>query len=420
MHYDTALTWVYSLTARGARYELDRMRRALARRGHPERALPVVHVTGSNGKGSTSAMIERGLRAAGKRTGLFTSPHLHRYVERFRIDGRVLGDAEVARRLSDIRTIAERRRDGLPRLTFFEISVLLALEAFRDHECDVVVLEVGLGGRLDATNTVTHRLASVVTGIALEHKGILGDTVEKIAREKGGILQRERPAVIGVRERGPREVLRRMARRRGCPTQLVGRDFEGVTLGPRRAKLRVGDDERVVKLGLEGAHQANNAAVAAAALRAIGTPWEAVVAGIERARWPGRLERRRIEGREVLFDCAHNPEGCEALAAHLRALPAQKTVLLFGALADKDLPAMLGAFDDVVDRRVYVTPPSPRAPAAAGVYAGIRPGTEARSLRDGLARAQRAAGEDGRVVIAGSLFLVAAARAALLGLRTDD
>ena len=179
--YEAALRWLYGLSARGIRLHLDRMRGAVAARGMPQKGLRVVHVAGSNGKGSVCAMVERGLRAAGYRTGLFTSPHLHRYAERVRIAGRPLGEGEVADRLEELR----QAMPDLPRLTFFEVTALLAFEAFRDHAVDAVVLEVGLGGRLDATNVVGAPLCSVVTGIALEHTRILGDTLERFADAKG-------------------------------------------------------------------------------------------------------------------------------------------------------------------------------------------------------------------------------------------
>lgn len=421
MDYVEALEWLYGLSARGVRLELDRMRGGLAHRGHPERGLSVVHVAGSNGKGSVTAMVERVLREAGYRTGMFTSPHLHRFVERVRIAGRPLSEAEVARRLSGQRAAAA----AMPPLTFFEHTALMAFEAFRDHRCDICVVEVGLGGRLDATNVLDAPLLSVITSISLDHRKILGDTVAAIAREKGGILRRGRPAVIGARDPAARRVLLRMARRRGCDPWLIGRQFDGVAeVGG--ARLRVGERESLHRLGLRGPHQAQNAAIAVAAIERLREGgWAvddaAIGRGLRRTRWAGRLERLPSpRGRpEVWVDCAHNPEGCAALAAHLRTLPTKRTVLLFGALRDKPFEPMLAAFDGLVDRRVYAVPQVHRAPATPRVYAEVRPGTVARSVRDGLARAQRAAGPGGRIVVAGSIFLVNEARAQLLGRRTD-
>jgi dihydrofolate synthase/folylpolyglutamate synthase len=437
--YASELQWLYGLSARGIRLELDRMRGGLAHRGDPQRGLAVVHVAGTNGKGSVSSYCERVLRAAGYRTGIFTSPHLHRFVERFKVNGRPLSEAEVTRRLADQRRDAE----NMPPLTFFEHSALLALEAFRDHGCEVVVLEVGLGGRLDATNVIEDPAISVVTRIAFDHMNILGDTLSAIAKEKAGILKSGRPAVIGARDAEPRRVLLEVARRKKTAPWVIGREFDG-TPTPRGARIRVADDERDFRLGLAGAHQAENAAIAVAAmhrLRADG--WaiddDAIATGLAKTTWPGRLELRRVpDGPDgprprFLFDCAHNPDGCLALAAHLRAMRTgatetslqagsakkPRTVLLFGALADKEHEPMLACFDDVVDRRVYAVPDVPRAPKSAKVFTAIRDGVVAQSVREGIAKAERLAGPDGLVVVGGSIFLVQEARAHALGLRTD-
>jgi len=454
--YASELQWLYGLSARGIRLELDRMRGGLAHRGNPQRGLAVVHVAGTNGKGSVSSFCERMLRAAGYRTGIFTSPHLHRFVERFKVNGRPLSEAEVTRRLADQRRDAE----NMPPLTFFEHSALLALEAFRDHGCEVVVLEVGLGGRLDATNVIEDPAISVVTRIAFDHMNILGDTLSAIAKEKAGIFKSGRPAVIGARDPEPRRVLLDVARRKKTAPWVIGREFDGVPT-PRGARIRVGDDERDFRLGLAGAYQAENAAIAVAAmhrLRADG--WsiddDAIATGLAKTTWPGRLELRSVpDGPDgprprFLFDCAHNTDGCLALAAHLRAMqtgsasppsmpstsamstPATsvsasrgsakkkpKTVLLFGALADKEHEPMLVCFDDVVDRRVYAVPDVPRAPKSAKVFTAIRDGVVAKSVHEGIAKAERLAGPDGLVVVGGSIFLVQEARAHVLGLRTD-
>ena len=439
MSYASELQWLYGLSARGIRLELDRMRGGLAHRGNPQRGLAVVHVAGTNGKGSVSSFCERMLRAAGYRTGIFTSPHLHRFVERFKVNGRPLSEAEVTRRLADQRRDAE----NMPPLTFFEHSALLALEAFRDHGCEVVVLEVGLGGRLDATNAIEDPAISVVTRIAFDHMNILGDTLSAIAKEKAGIFKSGRPAVIGARDPEPRRVLLDVARRKKTAPWVIGREFDG-TPTPRGARIRVGDDERDLRLGLAGAYQAENAAIAVAAmhrLRADG--WsiddDAIATGLAKTTWPGRLELRSVpDGPDgprprFLFDCAHNPDGCLALAAHLRAIRTgstqtspqggsakkPRTVLLFGALADKEHEPMLACFDDVVDRRVYAVPDVPRAPKSAKVFTAIRDGVVAKSVHEGIAKAERLAGPDGLVVVGGSIFLVQEARAHVLGLRTD-
>lgn len=417
--YAESLGWIYSLGSEGMKFGLGRMRRALNKRGRPDAELRFVHVAGSNGKGSTCAMIERGLRAAGYKTGWFSSPHLHRYAERFRVNGRPLGDAEVARRL------AEFRESDLG-LTFFEYSVLLAFEAFRDHECDVVILEVGLGGRLDATNTIQGSELCVVTNIALEHTAILGDTKSLIAKEKGGIFRRGALAVIGAeddaedRDQKAKKVLEKMAKRRDMDPWSIGREFRGTPLDGGRAEIRVGRTRYALRLALAGDYQVHNASVAAAALhrlRACGfrIPRKAVETALRKTKWPGRLERQLVDGVEYLFDAAHNPDGCRAFAAHLETLPAKKTTLLFGALADKDHEAMLAPFDGLVDSRVYALPKMRRAANLAD-FRRVRPGAIAKSVDSGLATAKR---RGSRVVVAGSIFLVSAVRSRVLGIRSD-
>jgi dihydrofolate synthase/folylpolyglutamate synthase len=403
--YAETLAFLYGLEPRGIRLELDRVEAALALRGDPHRGLAVVHVAGTNGKGSVSAMVERALRAAGHRTGLYTSPHLHRFVERVRVDGEPIDEAEVVARVD-----ALRREPRLPPLTFFEHVTILAFEAFRDAAVDVAVVEVGLGGRLDATNVVAPKVVAI-TNVTLEHQRYLGDRIEDIAREKAGVIKPGVPAWTAARDPVVLEVLSARARDVGAPLGILGRDF--ALEGP------LGD----VRLGLGGPWAGDNAALAVAALeslRASGlrVPDEAVRRGLEEARWPGRFER--IEGRPpVLLDAAHNPAGCAALARALVASPhAGKTVLLFGALEDKDHRAMLAAFDGVVDERVYAVPKIRRAPDPA-VLLAVRPGAVHASIAEALRAALDAAGPDGRVVVCGSIFLMAEARARLLGLPED-
>ncbi len=429
MEYVEALEWLYGLSARGVRLELDRMRGAVAERGNPQDAVPVVHVAGTNGKGSVCAMVERSLREAGYRTGRFASPHLHRFAERVTIGGAPLPESEVAERLSDIRSVLPT----LPPLTFFEVSALMAFEAFRDHRCDVAVVEVGLGGRLDATNVIASPAVSVITRIAKDHTRILGDTLSAIAHEKAGILRPGVPAVIGAREPEARAAIEAELERHGTDAWWIGEDFEGEAVVPSgtlpldsagRARLRVGDRQSEYALGLRGEFQAENAAIARAALErldaSLAMPSMAIREGLENVEWPGRLEVVRDGDRHVVFDCGHNPDGCEAFGAFLqrREVPGP-VVLLFGAMADKDYANMLGPFDDVVDQRVYAIPPMPRAPESLAVFQAVRPGELAPSVSEGLARARALAGPDGTVLVAGSIFLVQAVRAEVLGVRSD-
>ncbi len=415
--YREALAWLYGLESRGIKLGLERMQAAVEVRGHPERGLRYLHVAGTNGKGSVCSMVESVLRNAGYKTGQFASPHLQRYVERVRVAGRPISESEATRRIEEL-----RKDDRLPPLSFFEYTTLLAFEAFADARCDIVVLEVGLGGRLDSTNVITPD-ASVITNISYEHQRILGDTLAKIAREKAGVLKPGVPCSVGTRNRSARRAIRARAKAVGAPLRWIDTDFESHWKG-KKLSARVGErswDD--LRLGLSGRYQADNAACALAALDDLGRAGfevsdQDIRAGLRRAKWPGRIEWHRGQP-SFLFDAGHNAAGCETLARYLeeRAFPG-RVVLLFGAMRDKDHRRMLAAFDDLVDRRVYASPSTYRSERPERL-ARIRPGTVARSVRDAVARAKRAAGPDGLVVTAGSIFLVSEARAIVKNVRSD-
>ena len=415
--YPEALRWLYGLESRGIKLGLDRIAEAAEIRGHPERTLRYVHVAGTNGKGSVAAMLESVLRAAGYRTGQFASPHLQRYVERVRIDGRPISEREAANRIEELR--ADTR---LPPLSFFEYTTLLAFEAFRDACCDIVVLEVGLGGRLDSTNIVTPE-ASVITNISLEHQRILGDTLAKIAREKAGVLKPGVPCIVGARGTSVRRAISARASALHSPLRWIDHDFES-EWHDRSLSVRVGDRQWTgLRLGLRGDYQGDNAACALATLVELGecgfdVSNEHIRTGLKRAKWPGRLEWHGGHP-AFLFDAAHNATGCETLARYLdeREFPG-RVVLLFGAMRDKDHRRMLAAFDGRVDRRIYTAPEIDRS-EPPGRLAKLRDGTVARSVRDAVARAKRAAGPNGLVVTAGSIFLVSEVRALVKNVRSD-
>jgi dihydrofolate synthase/folylpolyglutamate synthase len=390
VNYRQTLTYLYGLEVRGMQPGLARVQRVLALRGHPERRVPSVLVAGTNGKGSVATMIAAGLRG---RVGLFTSPHMHRFVERFRIDGRPVAEARLARAVTDLRSTLEQ--PGAPPLTFFEICTVLAFELFR--ECDVIVLEVGLGGRLDATNVVTPRV-SVICSIALDHTDWLGPTIAHIAREKAGIIKPRVPVIVGTRDRDALRVITARARRLGAPASCLDRDFTPVASAP-----------------LPGAFQADNYAVALAALRAL--PPRLRASKSKRVRWPGRLEL--LPGApDVLCDAAHNPHAAEALAQYLSRTNYPRRVLLFGAMRDKQHDAMLALLKPHADALVFARAHTPRAEAAEALAA--RYGGEAfASVPTALMRARKLAGKRGLVIACGSIFLMAEVRARVLGLRMD-
>jgi len=415
--YTDALSRLYGLTPRGIRLGLDRVRRASRMLGDPGARFPSVHVAGTNGKGSVSAMLDAILRAAGLSVGLYTSPHLHRFTERVRLDGREIGRTEVVRRLRRVEEVLAR--PGAPELTFFEVTTLLAFEAFAARGVDVGVVEVGLGGRLDATRLVSPAV-TVVTRIGLDHCDRLGETLEEITREKLGILRARVPAVSGVEQPQLRALIEAECRSRRVPLVLAGRDF--VTRPGRRAGTfdYEGPNARLtgLSLALRGPHQIENAgqAITAALLLArvgLRIPRTAVAKGLLRVRWPGRLERIGT----VLLDVAHNADGAEALARALTETVAPGSVeLVFGVMADKDADGMLGALAPFVRRAVFTRPAIGRARDPEDL--ARRHGGEAvPDVAAAVALARRRAGRRGTVLVTGSIYTVAEARAALLGTR---
>ncbi len=384
------------------RFGLERMERALDALGHPERAYDVLHVGGTNGKGSTCAMAAAALRAAGHHVGLYTSPHLVRFNERIAVDGAPISDAALEAAVDEIRRACPWHEAGEEgdRLTYFEFATLVGFLHLAREGVRVAVVEVGLGGRFDATNVVVPRVAAIAR-IGLDHTQLLGDTVEQIAFEKAGIFKAGVPAVVHANQPpGALETLRAEALRRGAPFVVAAGDWPGL-------------------VALAGPHQRGNAALAAAALRqlaraGVAAPEAAIARGIATARWPGRLEE--VDG--VLLDGAHNPDGAAALAAALRALhPGRPVELVFGVLSDKDHAGMLAALAGAVRRLHVVAPATPRARPAAEVRAlaaslGVDADAHA-STADAIACARRAAADGALVCVAGSLYLVGEARALL-------
>ncbi|MFT3768316.1 MAG: folylpolyglutamate synthase/dihydrofolate synthase family protein [Minicystis sp.] len=398
---------------------LDRVEDALAALGDPHRGLVYVHIAGSNGKGSTSAMVESVARAAGLRTGLYTSPHLCRFAERIRIDGAPIADEPFERALG---AVLDRCRADL---TFFESITVAAFQAFREAKVDVVVLEVGLGGRLDATNVIERPVAAGVTSISLEHTAILGETLDAIAREKAGIFKRGAPVVLGPLPEEAERAATEMAIGVGAgPIVRVGKEIRVAFDGSETTIEGPGEGERVmVELRLAGAHQAENAGVAVGLLHPLAArfpdrDWQrARQEGLSRAEWPGRLERIERGGVTVILDGAHNPEGIERLASTRLGDPA-KMALVFGALADKRWPEMLRRIAPVADRRYYAEPKG-RAPAALDEMVKVAPGTMVADPREAIRRAVAESAPGDCVLVAGSIYLVGEVRAELLGIEAD-
>jgi len=369
--YEAALEYLYSLRTLGTKLGLERMRMLLDALGAPDRRLTFLHIAGTNGKGSTAAMLAAILQAAGLRTGLYTSPHLVAFTERIQIDGSPLSSEEAYTVLQRVRECAEK----LPgeHATFFEIVTAMAACCFAEQACDVVVWETGLGGRLDATNAVATE-ASVITTIARDHCQWLGDSIAAIAGEKAGIIKPGRPVFTSVEDEEAMPVIARVAEERGARLTVVCRggvhlpkvvDAEVVRYEMRgRGVAQYTLDVPALQinsatLGLRGAHQAKNAALAAVVgdrfLRRHGveSSREYVVQGLARVRWPGRLQVVSEEPLIVL-DCAHNANGMAALRSALMEFGAQPWTMVMGVLADKEHEPMLREIPEHC-RRIWYT-----------------------------------------------------------------
>ncbi len=429
---EEALAYLYGLRRFGMRLDLEVPCRLLERLGSPQDAYRIVHIAGSNGKGSTAAFAESILRAAGLRTGLYTSPHLIDFAERIRVNGRPVGARALARLVTRARPAGETvSREAGRGATFFEITTAMALLHFAEAKVDVAVIETGLGGRFDATNVVRPAVCAI-TPIALEHQKQLGRTLGAIAREKAGILKRGVPAVSAVQTMAAREVLRARARALGAPLAFLGRDFHARRLAEGGFAYE-GLEIRLPRLrcALAGPHQIANAALALAACERLASSGlrigpEAMARGVAAARWPGRLEvvRRDPAGRPlVVLDGAHNPAAARVLAEALpRTFPCRRVLLVAGAMADKDLGALARALAPAVTRTggvVIATAPvfersaDPRLLADHFRRAGARV-LVARTVPAAIDRAIARARPGDLVLVAGSLYLVGEARAHLL------
>jgi dihydrofolate synthase / folylpolyglutamate synthase len=407
---------------------LDRLRRLLVTLDHPEKKLPpVIHVAGTNGKGSTVAFLRAILEAAGKRVHAYTSPHLVRFNERFRIGGpggsKLVSDEELIATMEE----CERVNASAP-ITVFEITTAVGLVLFARHPADVLLLEVGLGGRLDATNVVDNPLATIITRISIDHTDFLGDSLEKIAAEKAGILKRGAPAVIASQPRDALAVIERQAARLAVPLKIAGEDW---TATEERGRLVYQDETGLIDLPpprLYGRHQYENAGLAIAALRAIRRftiPPAAYEAGMVKADWPARLHRlgqgRLVDlapaGSELWLDGGHNPDGGRAIAATLADLEervSRPLVLIVGMLASKDCEGFLRNFAGLARRMIAVPVPGvEKGLSAAAVADTARAIGLSATSRDSLAEALDAARKldldpPPRILITGSLYLAGA------------
>ena len=420
---DAILSRLLSLHPKKIDLSLERMWRILDRLGAPERRLPpVIHVAGTNGKGSTIAFMRAILEAAGQSVHVYTSPHLVRFNERFRIGqkggGTLVTDAELA----DVLAECERVNGGAP-ITVFEITTAAALALFSRHAADVTLMEVGLGGRLDATNVIAHPLATVITPVSIDHVDFLGDTIEKIAAEKAGILKRDVPAVLAPQPREAERVIADIAVTVGAPVKAAGEHWMA---SEERGRLVYQDEDGLMDLPaprLPGRHQFDNAGTAIAALRAAGMKLspQAYEQGILRAEWPARLQRITAgrllalapPGAELWLDGGHNPDGGRAVAATLADLEervSRPLVLVMGMLANKDFNGFIRNFSGLARRVVTVPIHQDRSMTPDDLAAAVRrigiPAEPRESIEEALAAiVRRDLAPPPRILITGSLYL---------------
>ncbi len=435
--YPDALDFLYSLIddhrPRPERYAaenmpLSRPRHLMARLGNPQAGYPILHVTGTKGKGSVGAMLAAILQAGGYRVGLYSSPHLQDFRERLRINGALIEPADLVALVQDARAILA----DTPGITWFEAVTALAFEHFRRQAVDIAIIEVGIGGRLDATNIVSP-LVSVITSLSLDHTRLLGDTLSAIAYEKAGIIKPQTPVISAPQPPEAQSVIEEMAHAHNAPLTLVGRDWHYETLphaGATRERWQVtrqGSPWGEYQTNLLGAHQALNGTVALAALHTLHSKGfelapQAIPNGLAAVNWPGRLEIVQ-QAPTVILDSAHNGASAACLADTLRArFPAGPYTLVFAAKADKDIDGMFRALLPIAAHLILTQPLDTRGEAPAALADRAREAGYAGSIdvvpivAEALAQARNLASKSGVICVTGSMYLVGEVRT-LFGLK---
>ncbi|MEI6464799.1 MAG: folylpolyglutamate synthase/dihydrofolate synthase family protein [Verrucomicrobiota bacterium] len=405
--YAAVSEFLFAQRAHGRKFGVARMRALSAVLGHPERMVPCLHVAGTNGKGSVAAMLDAILHAAGWRTGLYTSPHLVHLGERVQVDRTALTEREICDYTAELRPVAAAlvAADPDDEPSFFEYMTAMAFLQFARRRCDISVIEVGLGGRLDATSVVTPEVG-IITSIAMDHCEILGDTIEAIATEKAGIIKAGRPVILGRVPRGAERVIREIAGQRGARVVSVTEEF--------------GDDlARYPHTNLEGDYQRWNAATATLAARTLDERWritpEVIARGLARVDWPGRWQRVSLGGRRAILDASHNPEGAQVLdsnLAHLAAETGRAPIVITGVLGAARARPLLETIARHASVIHLVVPQQPRACSYEELSALIPASYRGRIVRSTVEHlfpatdCCTAGGPDDVVVVTGSIYLL--------------
>lgn len=363
MNYTEALEYIHGVSWTFCKPGLERIGELCYRLGHPEKKLKFIHVAGTNGKGSTSAMLDSVLRKAGYKTGLYTSPYIRVFNERMRINGENISNDELASLTEYIKPIADKMADSP---TEFELITALAFEYFARNGCDVVILEAGMGGRLDSTNIIDTSVLSVITGIALDHTAFLGDTVEKIAAEKAGIIKESIPVLYGGADEAAKAVIKAKAVEKNSRFECVDYGKLNIKKMGLEGSAFDFDDFKDLRINLLGSYQPRNAAIVVSAveiLRQNGFEISdaALRTGLSEAKWQGRFEILSLEPL-MIFDGAHNPQGIEAAVESIKLyFKEQKVCLVTGVLKDKDYTHIAKMLSTVASQAFTFTPDSPRA-----------------------------------------------------------
>ncbi|RMF99940.1 MAG: bifunctional folylpolyglutamate synthase/dihydrofolate synthase [Nitrospirae bacterium] len=437
MNYEESISYLYNLTHHGIKLGLENPKRLLKLAGNPERSFRSIHIAGTNGKGSTAVILSELLRGAGVKTGLFTSPHLLRFTERIRVDGREISKDEVSKILQDLLAILKTTQDLKP--TFFEMVTAIGFEHFRRNSVQWAVVETGMGGRFDATNVIEPEV-SIITPVGYDHREFLGNTLKEIAFEKAGILKERVPLILAPQEDEAEEVILKRAYDLSVPVRRYGHDFgaipvdyndTGITMTFWRRQPE-GDGNPEIQeftdlpLPLQGEHQIINASLALEAffkiLPEMGRDVELIRKSLSGVVWPGRLDFREFNGHTILLDGAHNPPATKSLARYLKKLLSlnkyREITLIFGAMKDKNISETLSPLLPLADRVILTSMKYERAATSSDLLKTLRengnPGDQsahpvfevAESVRDAIRIATGVPEKDKLTVITGSLYLV--------------
>lgn len=420
MNGKEAVSYIHSVSWMGSRPGLERITRLASLMGDPQHGMKFIHVAGTNGKGSFCAMTDSMLRAAGYKVGLFTSPYVVEFNERIRVDGENISDSDLGEVTEYVKSFADTMEESP---TEFELLTAIAFEHFKRQSCDVVVLETGMGGRLDSTNIIKDPILTVITGISLDHTGILGDTVEKIAAEKSGIIKTGRPVLLGPMDECAKAVICAEADAKGSTVSQVdlGRVSEAVSNLDGNEFVFDGCEKYILRL--LGDYQIRNAALALSGAEMLAgegfaIPLAAKKAGLERVVWRARFE---LLGKDpvVIYDGGHNPQGVAAAADNVvRFFGKGNAVVLTGMMADKDHGEMTSRLSEIARVVHTVTPPNPRAMSASELAGELTEAGACATAHSTVEDGVRAAIADGAslslpVVAIGSLYMYADVAAAV-------